>query len=51
MLPGGPGSGKITHCEATTKEKEFSSWVHISMTESMNQMIENTGYYWVDWGT
>lgn len=39
---GGPGSGKITHCEATIQEKEFSSWVHISMTESMNQMIENT---------
>ena len=37
-IKGGPGSGKITHCE--TQTRELNNWVHICMTEAMNQMLE-----------
>jgi adenylate kinase family enzyme len=38
---GGPGSGKITHCEQMTREK--TSFVHISMADIMNTMLKGTG--------
>ena len=38
---GGPGSGKITHCEQITREK--TSFVHISMADIMTTMLKGTG--------
>lgn len=37
---GGPGSGKITHCEQITREK--TSFVHISMADIMTTMLKGT---------
>lgn len=37
---GGPGSGKITHCEQMTREK--TGFVHISMSDIMNTMLKGT---------
>ena len=41
ILSGGPGSGKITHCEQMTREK--TGFVHISMSDIMNTMLKGTG--------
>jgi len=37
---GGPGSGKITHCEQITRETD--GYVHISMVDMVNTMMKET---------
>ena len=41
LVPGGPGSGKMTHCQQMTREKE--GFVHISMEDILNTVIKETG--------
>ena len=41
MIPGGPGSGKVTHCDTLTQEKK--GIVHINMTDLLQQYALGNG--------
>ena len=41
IISGGPGSGKITHCQRISTE--VAGWEHICMTEVINQIIKSSG--------
>ena len=43
FVKGGPGSGKVTHCDSLAEEKR--GIIHINMTDLLQQYVLSDGKY------
>lgn len=43
---GGPGSGKVTHCDTLMEEKRGVT--HINMMDLLHQHVISNGMWWIE---